>query len=270
MIVTPSKPVSSYSLFFEKEHSYARSLNTFGDIGVMANQADKKIRGKLADRGKLAMFIGYPENHASDICRMFKLNTEQHVKSRDVPWLNKSYVKYHSKDAHDFDDDDFVETPDLGAGRVTEAVAPGQDVNVNVNVETTEDQEPAEIEPLSTRQMREMRQLSGFFNPDAQRALDSVDRMSACSMRSGSTISTQENTAPTPTTAKIGDTPIDELFDAGNFGFNFAMFAGGADNFEEPRHYDDAWNNPDPEQQTKWRKAISKEFETWRLERSGR
>jgi hypothetical protein len=79
-------------------------------------------------------------------------------------------------------------------------------------------------------------------------------------MRSGSTISTQENPAPTPTTTEIGDTAIDELFDAGNFGSNFAMFAGGADDFEEPRHYDDAWNNPDPAQQTKWRKAISKEF----------
>jgi hypothetical protein len=182
----------------------------------------------------------------------------EQVKSRDVLWLNKSYGKYHSEDAHNFDDDDFVETPALEAGRVTEAVA--QDQDLNVNVKTTEDVEPTETEPLSTKQMREMRQLSGFFNPDAQRAVDSVDRMSTSSMRSGSTISTQENPAPTPTTTEIGDTVIDELFDAGNFGFNFAMFTGGADDFEEPSHYDNAWNNPDPAQQTKWRQAISKEF----------
>jgi hypothetical protein len=134
------------------------------------------------------------------------------------------------RDAHDFDEDDFVETPDLEAGRVTEPVAPGQDVDVK----TVEGQEPAETEPLSMKQMREMRQLSGFFNPDAQRAVDSVDRMSTRSMRSGSMISTQETTTPTPTTTEIEDTAIDELFDAGHCGFNFTMFARGADDFEEP------------------------------------
>jgi hypothetical protein len=41
MIITTNKPVS-ISQFFEKEPPYARSLKTFGDIGVMANHADKR------------------------------------------------------------------------------------------------------------------------------------------------------------------------------------------------------------------------------------
>jgi hypothetical protein len=53
-----------------------------------------------------------------------------------------------------------------------------------------------------------------------------------------------------------------KLFDDGDFGYNYAMFAGGPDvEAKEPRNYKHAWNHPDQMQQEKWREAITKEFQ---------
>jgi hypothetical protein len=47
----------------------------------------------------------------------------------------------------------------------------------------------------------------------------------------------------------------------GVFGNNFAMFAAGAkEEYDEPKSYHDAWDNPDPAQKAKWQEAISKEL----------
>jgi hypothetical protein len=54
----------------------------------------------------------------------------------------------------------------------------------------------------------------------------------------------------------------DLLFDAGKSGNNFAMFIAGAkEDYDEPKSYHDAWDNPDPAQKTKWQEAISKELQ---------
>jgi hypothetical protein len=82
--------VSSSSQFFEKDAPYARALKTFGEIGVIAEHANKTIQGKLVDRGKVAMFLGYPANHTSDTYHMWNLKTARMVKSRDVLWVNNS------------------------------------------------------------------------------------------------------------------------------------------------------------------------------------
>jgi hypothetical protein len=127
-------------------------------------------------------------------------------------------------------------------------------------VDLTADDTPIDVgtpASLNTRQQREMRQLTGFFNPEAQGAIGSVDQMTTRSMRSGSTLASASTTSPNEDTA---ETAIDALFDAGEFGFNFAMFASSEEDFEEPRSYDEAWNNPDPKQKAQWRTAITKEF----------
>jgi hypothetical protein len=96
IIVIPTNPVSSYSQFFEKEAFYARWLKIFCDIAVIANQPDITIRSKLADQGKVAMFLGYPNDHLSDVFRMWNLKTDLIVKSQNVLWLHKSYKTYKS------------------------------------------------------------------------------------------------------------------------------------------------------------------------------
>ena len=49
---------------------FLQYLRTWGEMGIVANHEDKKIRSKLADRGRPMMFVGYATDHAGDVYRM--------------------------------------------------------------------------------------------------------------------------------------------------------------------------------------------------------
>ena len=57
----------------------------------------KAIQGKLSDRGTVGLFVGYPDNHADDVYRIFNIKTKQIIKSRDLVWLNLSYGNWKLK-----------------------------------------------------------------------------------------------------------------------------------------------------------------------------
>ena len=54
----------SHKLFFGELPRYARHLRTFGEIAVVTDHT--RIKNKLADRGKHAMFLGYSFTHTGD------------------------------------------------------------------------------------------------------------------------------------------------------------------------------------------------------------
>jgi hypothetical protein len=76
-------------------------------------------------------------------------------------------------------------------------------------------------------------------------------------MRSGSTLSTA------PPAAKLdafenADATIDALFDASNFGYNYAMFVVDPDvEAKEPKNFQNDWNHLDEGQRAKWHEAIN-------------
>jgi hypothetical protein len=45
--------------------NWFKNLRTFGEIGITYN--NQKIKGKLDNRGYPFMFIGYTEDHASNV-----------------------------------------------------------------------------------------------------------------------------------------------------------------------------------------------------------
>jgi hypothetical protein len=53
----------------------------------------KKIRGKLADRGILCVFIGYSSNHATNVYKFLTINKHSMIQSINTVWLNLSYGK---------------------------------------------------------------------------------------------------------------------------------------------------------------------------------
>jgi hypothetical protein len=86
--VTQGRSTSPYSLLFGKLPKCLEELRTFGEMGVVTTK--KKIQGKLDDRGKVCMLVGYPPNHACDVYKMLNLETKQVIASRDVIWLKKT------------------------------------------------------------------------------------------------------------------------------------------------------------------------------------
>jgi hypothetical protein len=64
-----------------------KNLRTFGEIGITYN--NQKIKGKLDNKGYPCMFIGYTEDHASNVYLFFNLNNQAIFMSHNVVWLRK-------------------------------------------------------------------------------------------------------------------------------------------------------------------------------------
>jgi len=85
IFVLANKPVPAYNSFFGKEAPYAKHLHTFGECGVVHD--GKKIQSKLENCGEKCIFVGYAENHAGNIYRMFNLQTCHMWTMHDVKWI---------------------------------------------------------------------------------------------------------------------------------------------------------------------------------------
>jgi len=46
---------------------------------------------KSSDKGLKAIFVGYADKHAGNVCRFVNPTTNQIILSRDVKWLSKRY-----------------------------------------------------------------------------------------------------------------------------------------------------------------------------------
>jgi hypothetical protein len=80
-IVGPSTMTASEK-FTGSNPKWFKSLRTFGEIGITYD--NQKIKGMLDNRGYPCMFIGYTEDHASNIYVFFNLNNQAIFTSRNV------------------------------------------------------------------------------------------------------------------------------------------------------------------------------------------
>jgi hypothetical protein len=71
---------------------WLQNLRTFGDIGITYN--NQKIKGKLDNRGYPCMFIGYTEDHASDVYVLFNLNNQAIFITCNLVWLHKLFHQH--------------------------------------------------------------------------------------------------------------------------------------------------------------------------------
>jgi hypothetical protein len=88
-IVNTTTQQSPLQLMYNKHFKGHNNLKTFGEMCVVTTK--KAIQGKFNDRGTVALFVGYPDNHADDVYRIFNIKTKQIIKSRDLVWLILSY-----------------------------------------------------------------------------------------------------------------------------------------------------------------------------------
>ena len=88
IMVRPERTKRPHILFYGEDAKYARSLRTFGEMGVVAIHEGKKMRSKLDNRGKTCMFVGYADDHTEDVYRFLNIHTKRIILSRDVRWLN--------------------------------------------------------------------------------------------------------------------------------------------------------------------------------------
>jgi hypothetical protein len=85
-IVNKETQKSPSQLKYSKQFRGSKNLKTFGVMCIVMTK--KTIEGKLNDRGTVGLFVGYPDNHAIDVYRIFNIKTIQIIKSRDLNLLN--------------------------------------------------------------------------------------------------------------------------------------------------------------------------------------
>jgi hypothetical protein len=270
MIVSANKPTPSYNQLYGKEAPYARNLRTFGEVGIVSDY--EKIREKLSDRGKECIFVGYAMDHAADVYRMYNISTRRIWESRDIIWMNMAYGDYTRLDApavieeaenkdNDDDDDDEVESePRTEETQEASSEETAQDSNNQQN----------------PRLIREMRKLSGWFNPQATEIVDNAERQD----RAIESFAERMNSDPTDDESgrETSNAMIEDLCAGFSF-FCGAQVLGKAEDLSEicpqynptindtvnsennePTTFREAWDHPNPEKRAKWQEAIQKEF----------
>jgi len=160
IIVYPGESMSSFEKFFEKEAPYARCLRAFGEIAIIKDH--EKIKEKLTDRGKVAMFLGYPKSSSTETFRFLNLKTMKTGLSRDVIWINKNYGSWKgltSSNTTPLDDDDEEEEEEEAAVTADHKI-----------IDTPND--TATQEQRATRELRKLQFTSGGGNPTANMELN--------------------------------------------------------------------------------------------------
>ncbi len=278
LIVSNNKPVSSYRSFYEKDPKYITSMRTFGEMAIVTNHENKKMRSKLADRGKPAMFLGYATNHSQDVYRMLNIKTNRVIKTRDTLWLNETIGRYMAgvnaiQRQEEEEEEDEYDPPLRGTREDIEIIPTGRD-DKDTDIETgrvdndpvletgrEEDDptdaigaEPPDAQQLNPKVLRAMKKLGGFFNPEAQRLVDETDRPNA--QEEAFEQSGRDNAIEDDDFEEMGNVLIDRMDS------DFAFLADGAtlDEYDEPTKFKEAWNHEENYQQGKWREAITKEF----------
>ena len=84
-------------MFFKEHPKYRKHLRIFGEIAVVANHERKSTRTNIEQRGKVAMFVGYAEDHTGDVYRFIHLKNQHVVLSRDARWMNIMWKAYMRK-----------------------------------------------------------------------------------------------------------------------------------------------------------------------------
>jgi transposase InsO family protein len=118
---------------------WIRHLRIFGEVGIVTDHANRKIKGKLRDRGFSAMMLGYSDDHEGNVYRLLKLKTGRVIHSRDVTWLNKTLGQYQANkmDIQEIDEDEENSEDE------EENTMPNQTATVNREVQNLT--EPTEI-----------------------------------------------------------------------------------------------------------------------------
>ena len=212
--------------FYGEEPEYSRYLRTWGEMGVVKDPTEHKL--KNADRGRVCMFLGYASNHAGDSYKVFHLKTGKALISRDVRWLNKSFGEHQGL---------------TGVIKEPSAFVPSEAAGYESGRESDQEQENPEndpevqVEPETPTENQEIKQL-----PQTERYLQDNLILESRTRSGGITDTVGIN--------------IDDWMEE----FCLINPVSSFTTQDEPTCFTDAWENPDPETRRKWQEAIRKEF----------
>jgi Reverse transcriptase (RNA-dependent DNA polymerase) len=188
-----------------------------------------KIKSKLSDRGIPCIFLGYAKDHAPNVYRMLKLDTNAIIITRDIIWLKKLYWKYMGimkvkKYQIEEDDNSNASIVELIDNFHEEKKSVERSVVENIEEEKTVEIKNNQFASMNDREERIprwQRNLQTFYNPSGREDEDDVVSL-----------------------------------EYGEIAY-LSMLEGSVD---EPKIFNQAWNHIDDNDRKFWRQAITKEL----------
>jgi hypothetical protein len=92
-ICTPNNKIPPYKAFYGENPTYFKHLRPFGQLAVTLD-VHTKLKGKTKNRGLLGLYVGRAVDHSPETCRLFKLDTQRIIITRDVRFTNQMYADY--------------------------------------------------------------------------------------------------------------------------------------------------------------------------------
>ena len=286
-----------YEKFYKRQPAYVNYLRRFGEVGVVTKFGSGDVKGKLADRGDIKVFVGYAENHAGDVYRMLNPSTGRISETRDIMWLNT--YKWGGENDSD-------EPPDAWFDGVEPDIIENFEKNDTKNAKNeknvTEKQgtdnggnDGTEGDDGDAKLRVALQKLDTWYNPvlneggeyksngsPSLRSGKIIGNLALCSLSMASHVS-EKQTETGKSEANFQDeepdqgkmkkegkseaNSQDEESDQGKL--KKELSKAGGDNIEEqekldlpeePNKFGEAWDHDDPKERMLWRAAIKKEF----------
>jgi hypothetical protein len=104
ILIIPDTNTTPHEMVYGSPPDWIDNLHKFGELAIVHDGAHS-IKSKLQDKGLLCLFVGYPENHAGEVCQFFNLATKRIILSRSAILLHKTYADFHklAKDQISYD-----------------------------------------------------------------------------------------------------------------------------------------------------------------------
>jgi hypothetical protein len=153
---------SAIENFYGELPKWVKNLRTFGEVAIISDEKNKKIRGKLEDRGFPALFIGHSDYHSTDVFEFFNPKTNGVIMSRNVIWLNQNYSQY--KGITDVTTTRIVASDDEEDDKVKDIE--DQDDEQHENEDQNNDDEDGDVRAVPKRLAGEIRRLTCEWNPE--------------------------------------------------------------------------------------------------------
>ena len=186
IILKSNSELTSYELFHGKASPHIDFLRTFGEVAMVHDA--KKIQGKLKNKGKPCIFIGYPDNHSMEVYEFLTLDNQSLILSRNYIWLDQSYGEYMNLDVvrvpranlvRNEETDQWELNMDLGTENENdqeEEIPDPEEIEDNQNEDDSDDESnQSDIRTERVRGVnRALRNLETFFNPNPWEHLQDV------------------------------------------------------------------------------------------------
>ena len=221
---------------------YAKHLEFFGEMCIVADVNNKIGRTKIDPRGKISLFGGYSTQHAGDVYRLLNPKTSRVIHSRDVQWIDKTWAEFYK-----------LKMADRASGHVDpDEGFQLEEEDQDIDEDDSEPEDDSESIQVIHPQPEEPREPSVEVEDDEAVASRTRSQTEPVAAR------TRQSLGSDPEVSLFAD--VKEEKTSNEWLHEIAFVTSTMSDPDEPQSFQEAWWDPDLIAREKWHEAICLEF----------